>query len=249
MRRDYELEVDGLCVRAAYDDACVEGVLVPILQRWTRLRDERGSRVVAFLSAPPGTGKTTLAHMLEHLSHERKDVADVQVASLDGFHYHQSYLETHWADVGGVLTRLADVKGTLETFDLEGLLGKLTELRSEESSLWPAYSRSIHDVVDDALTVSSDVVLVEGNWLLSTEGAWEAVAGLADDTVFVSADAPDLRERLVARKQRGGLSREGAELWFERSDGPNIERLMSHHHEGRVKLRMTRDGGYVWDGA
>ena len=106
MRRDYELEVDGLCVRAAYDDACVEGVLVPILQRWTRLRDERGSRVVAFLSAPPGTGKTTLAHMLEHLSHERKDVADVQVASLDGFHYHQSYLETHWADVGGVLSKI-----------------------------------------------------------------------------------------------------------------------------------------------
>ena len=208
-----------------------------------------GSPQVFRLFGYAGTGKTTLAHMLEHLSHERKDVADVQVASLDGFHYHQSYLETHWADVGGVLTRLADVKGTLETFDLEGLLGKLTELRSEESSLWPAYSRSIHDVVDDALEVSGDVVLVEGNWLLSTEGAWEAVAGLADDTVFVSADAPDLRERLVSRKQRGGLSREGAELWFERSDGPNIERLMSHHHEGRVKLRMTRDGGYVWDRA
>jgi len=245
MRREYELEVDGVPARAVYDDECVDGVLVPLLHRWTRMHAERGCRVVAFLCAPPGTGKTTLACMLEALSRERADVDAIQVASLDGFHLHQSELESRWAYVGGERTRLADVKGTLETFDLEGFLAKLGELRANESVSWPAYSRRIHDVVDDALLITGDVVLIEGNWLLSTEGAWEDVAGLADDTVFVSADSAELRERLVARKQRGGLSRAQAELWYERSDRRNVERLLSHHHAGEVRLRMTQDGGYV----
>ena len=37
MRREYVLEVDGVPVRAVYDDECVEGVLVPLLHRWTRM--------------------------------------------------------------------------------------------------------------------------------------------------------------------------------------------------------------------
>ena len=35
VRREYVLEVDGVPVRAVYDDECVEGVLVPLLHRWT----------------------------------------------------------------------------------------------------------------------------------------------------------------------------------------------------------------------
>lgn len=245
MRREYVLEVDGVPVRAVYDDECVEGVLVPLLHRWTCMRAERGRRVVAFLCAPPGTGKTTLACMLEALSRERAGVCGIQVASLDGFHLHQSELESRWACVEGRRTRLADVKGTLETFDLDGLLAKLEELRAGGPVSWPAYSRRIHDVVDDALSITGDIVLVEGNWLLSTEGAWEGVARLADDTVFVSADPSELRERLVARKQRGGASRAEAELWYEKSDGRNVERLLSHHHAGDVRLCMTQDGGYA----
>ena len=114
MRRDYELEVDGLRVRAAYDDTCVEGVLVPILQRWTSLRDERGGRVVAFLSAPPGTGKTTLAHMLERLSHERTDVADVQVVAVNDLAFSRARLEAALDDAAAagepmsLLVRQAD---------------------------------------------------------------------------------------------------------------------------------------------
>lgn len=245
MRREYVLEADGVPARAVYDDECVDGVLVPLLHRWTRMHVERGCRVVVFLSAPPGTGKTTLACMLEALSRERADVCAIQVASLDGFHLHQSELESRWAYVEGKRMRLADVKGTLETFDLDGLLAKLGELRVDKSVSWPAYSRRIHDVVDDALSITGDVVLVEGNWLLSTEGAWEGVASLADDTVFVSADPAELRERLVTRKQRGGASRAEAELWYEKSDRRNVERLLSHHHAGDVRLRMTQDGGYV----
>ncbi len=160
MRREYVLEVDGVPVRAVYDDECVEGVLVPLLHRWTCMRAERGRRVVAFLCAPPGTGKTTLACMLEALSRERAGVCGIQVASLDGFHLHQSELESRWACVEGRRTRLADVKGTLETFDLDGLLAKLEELRAGGPVSWPAYSRCIHDVVELAEALDDGHVLL-----------------------------------------------------------------------------------------
>ena len=64
-------------------------------------KKKAGRRILVFLSAPPGTGKTTLVQFLEYLSEQEADAEPIQAIGLDGFHYHRQYILTHEACVGG----------------------------------------------------------------------------------------------------------------------------------------------------
>lgn len=240
----FELVVDGVGTRATYTRATVDGVLEPLVSRWDALwREGEGRRVVVFLAAPPGAGKSTLAHVLEKLSSGHGKDWRLQALPLDGFHYHQEFLESHRCVVEGHEVSMRDVKGTLETFDYQRFSGKLDELRCGGGVLWPVYDRKIHDVVEDALKVTEPVVLIEGNWLLSTESPWDGASSRADDTVFLSADESMLHERLVARKMRGGLSADEAERWYVRTDGMNVRRVMGHRQRAAVELSLVNNQG------
>ena len=65
-------------------------------------------------------------------------------------------------------TAMKEVKGCPETFDIEKLKNKIAQLKKEDTK-WPVYDRTIHDVIEDAVTVERQIVLVEGNWLLLNE--------------------------------------------------------------------------------
>ena len=73
--------------------------------------------------------------------------------------------------------------------------------------------------------MTGDVLLVEGNWLLLDAPGWNEARTLCDCTIALRAPEPVLRERLLARKMRGGLSRAEAETWYARVDGPNVARF------------------------
>ena len=139
---------------------------------------------------------------------------------------------------------MKQVKGAPETYDVEKLIRTLQAMR-RGNVLWPLYDRNLHDVVEDAIEVSAGIVLVEGNWLLSSEGAWAAVAEMCDDSIFIEADPDHLRGRLIARKMRGGLTLEAAEEFYERSDRVNILRLMANHREAGERWIMNADGMFV----
>lgn len=243
MRREYCFAVNGFPVTASYEDGTVETLFLPLLHRWTQMQRERGGRLLVFLSAPPGVGKTTTAQFLEHLSRETADVEAIQAVGLDGFHYHADYIAAHTVTVDGREVPMAQVKGAPETYDVPKLTATLTALR-ERDVIWPIYDRNLHDVVEDGVRVSAAIVLVEGNWMLSNEGAWEDVAAMCDDSIFIEAAPDSLRARLIARKVRGGLTYEAAEAFYERSDRVNILRLLAHHREARVRWQMTADGEY-----
>ena len=55
-----------------------------------------------------------MKRMLEALSRERADVCTIQVASLDGFHLHQSELESRWAWMSSASARSACAASNLE---------------------------------------------------------------------------------------------------------------------------------------
>ena len=58
---------------------------------------------------------------------------------------------------------------------------------------------------------------------------------MADYRIFIGAEESELRERLISRKAKGGITREAAEAHYERSDGPNVRRVLEHvcpHEEG-----------------
>ena len=67
---------------------------------------------------------------------------------------------------------------------------------------------------------------------------------MSDDSLFIEAQAEHLRERLIARKMRGGLSYEDALDYCDRVDRANVRRLMAHHHTARECWVMGEDGGY-----
>lgn len=245
MKREYSFHVNGFETQAVYEDENIENLFLPLLKKWTDLKKEKGDRVLIFLSAPPGVGKTTVSQFLQYLSEQREELDEIQAIGLDGFHFHQAYILSHTAVIDGEAVPMKDVKGCPETFDIDKLRVKLKELVKGDVK-WPIYDRNLHDVVEDAVTVTKDIVLLEGNWLLSTEGPWKEIAASCDDSIFIQADEELLRERLIQRKIKGGLSKAAAESYYENSDRKNVNRLLRNHHPGNTNLRMQQDGSYIF---
>ena len=244
MKREYQYKVNGLETTVVYDDRTVEEIFLPLLRKWTKLQQKLKRRVIVFLSAPPGVGKTTTAQFLEYLSGRETDIEEIQAVGLDGFHYHQDYILTHEVCIDGKKTAMKEVKGCPETFDIEKLKNKIAQLKKEDTK-WPVYDRTIHDVIEDAVTVERQIVLVEGNWLLLKEAPWDGLTAECDDSVFIAADEKFLQERLIQRKVMGGLTREEAEAFYRKSDCRNIRRLMNSHCQAGETLIMEADGTYI----
>jgi pantothenate kinase len=87
-------------------------------------------------------------------------------------------------------------------------------------------------------------VIVEGNWLLRDDERWRALAAFCDYSLFIRAPANALRTRLVGRKLAGGLSRADAEAFYERTDGPNVRRVLEDSRPGDLMLEMLESGEY-----
>ena len=202
------------------------------------------ARTIVFLAAPPGAGKSTLAAVLERLAQSQPGMPRVQAVGMDGFHHTNAHLDRHTLDCpDGKPVSLRSIKGAPETFDVEGLARALHETRvSSDPVQWPAYSRVAHDVVADGPIVSAPIVIVEGNYLLFDESPWRDLAELCDLSIFVEAGEAMLRERLVARKVRGGLSRTEAERFFEQSDGKNARRVLAHRCPADITITLDSSG-------
>ena len=231
------LNVNGFPVEARYDDAAMEGILLPLLRALSARAAQARRRVVTFIAAPPGAGKSTLAAFLEALSREAEGCLPAQALGLDGFHYPNEYLARHFIPQGGASVPLSEIKGAPETFDTAALAAALGRAREGEA-LWPYYDRRLHEPVPDAIPVAAEVLLVEGNWLLLDRPPWRTLP--RDMSVFIGADEPELRERLIARKIRGGLSPEAARDFYARSDGPNVRLCLAHSLPADLRLRLSR---------
>lgn len=242
---EFHETINGHEVHATYTDESVEQIFVPLLQHLTRLQQHKGSRVLAMLAAPPATGKSTLVAFLEHLSRTTPGVCPVQAIGMDGFHRRQEYLDTHLMEREGVQVPMARYKGAPETFDLKLMQAALESVASGESCGWPVYDRTIHDPLDDAIRVTGDIVLVEGNYLLLDEPGWRSLSALANYTVFIEADPALLRERLVNRKAKGTTSLAEAEAHVARSDLRNVQTVLEHSLPADLTLRLMPNGSYV----
>ncbi len=245
MKREYKYTVNGFETTAVYEDDTVEQIFLPLLRKWSSLYQRLGRRVLIFLSAAPGVGKTTTAQFLEYLSKREPDIEEIQAIGLDGFHYHQDYILSHEVCVDGVMVPMKEVKGSPETYDIEKLRYKIKCLK-EGNTKWPIYDRTLHDVCEEAVEVEKQIVLLEGNWLLLKEAPWDTMIRECDDSLFISAEETFLRERLIQRKMKGGLTAEEAEEFYKKSDGKNVRRIMGAHWQAGQTLRMQQDGTYVW---
>ncbi|MDR9891458.1 nucleoside/nucleotide kinase family protein [Pseudenterobacter timonensis] len=229
------LTVNGLHVEAHYQDDEIENVHKPLLRQLAKIHSAHPERrTIVFLSAPPGTGKSTLTTFWEYLSRQEPGLPELQTLPMDGFHHYNAWLDAH---------HLRAYKGAPETFDVEKLARALRQVREGEAA-WPQYDRQKHDPVEEAIQVTAPVVIVEGNWLLRDDERWRSLAEFCDYSLFIRAPHDALRERLVARKLAGGLSQADAEAFYARTDGPNVRRVLENSLPADLTLEMLPSGEY-----
>lgn len=242
--KSYDMVVNGLPQRVRYNEETVQGLFLPLLQKLTALQRREMRRIIAFLAAPPATGKSTLLQFLEQLSREREGIREIQALGMDGFHYPNKYLEEHFLDRAGERISLKSIKGAPETFDAQGLREKIRAAKKGDVS-WPVYDRKIHDVLFDALAVTGDILLLEGNWLLLDEPEWRELHCLADYTLCIQVAPELLKDRLIKRKIQGGLTESEAISFYEASDRRNVERLTGNTVPADEVWRMEEDGDFA----
>ena len=237
--KEYVLNINGFDIHATYSEERIRDIWKPLLTHIRKLHQEKKHRIIVFLAAPPAVGKSTLVAFLEMLSKE-DNKEDIQCIGLDGFHYPQRYIATHSINRNGIQVPMKDVKGCPETFDIDSIKHKLACMRHEDV-YWPIYDRNLHDVVPDQIHVHKNIVLIEGNWLLLKDEKWNALSTFCDYSIRISADPNVLKDRLIARKVRGGLSREEACVFYEKSEQINVMRALQDSKKADLCLRLTQD--------
>lgn len=242
--KEYLFKVNGFEMTAIYNEDTIQKVFLPLLKQLQQLQKEKKRRIIVFMAAPPAVGKTTLCEFLEHLSKQDQELTDIQSLGLDGFHYHSDYINSHDAVVLGEKVPMKQVKGCPETYDTEKLRQKLEKIKTEDI-LWPIYDRNLHDVVEDQIKVEKNIILIEGNWLLLKEEPWKTMQQYADYKILILAEEEMLKERLISRKEKGGLSREEAVAWYQNSDSKNVKRVLKDSLKGDLLLKVEEDNDYI----
>ncbi|MBO5650975.1 MAG: nucleoside/nucleotide kinase family protein [Selenomonas sp.] len=245
--RTCRLMINGLAHKVQYNQATIDNLFLPFLRRMSKMQQTLGRRMIIFLAAPPGVGKSTLTLMLERLSNTDEELVPLQALGLDGFHYPNTYLNTHSVEREGKLIPMSSIKGSPETFSVDKLIGKLTDIRKNDVR-WPIYDRSIHDIVEEIVTVRKNLIILEGNWLLIGEDRWQNVRSFADYSLFISAEPADLKERLIRRKMAGGSTMEAAKKFYQKSDKLNVERCLKKSWPADETWHMLPDGDYQLKG-
>lgn len=237
------LNVSGFESEAVFPDKDIEQIHKPLVEKFTKLFQQKNERIIIFLAAPPGSGKSTLAAFWEYLSNTESNVEPLQVLPFDGFHFPNEILDSNYTTRNGEQIPLRSIKGAFETFNLTSLIDKLKQLKVKDPK-WPYYDRNLHDPIDDAIAVDKEIVVIEGNYLLLDEPVWNGLHKLADFTVFIDTDPKFLEERLVGRKVRGGTSFEDAKVFYEKSDSQNVDIVLNHSISADLTLYMNQDGSF-----
>lgn len=240
----YQVAINGIEVKAQYTEQAVNTIFLPLLKELTNRQKQKGKRILAMMAAPPGAGKSTLAGFLEKLSHDRPELSGVQAIGMDGFHRRQEYLLSHdtWRD--GKRFPMVEIKGAPVTFDLERLTDRVKKIAAGETCGWPVYDRLLHNPVENALKVDSDIVLLEGNYLLLDEEGWRDLPSLADYTIFLSANEDMLRTRLIERKIKTGVEEAAAVRFVDFSDMPNVRVCLENSLPAMLPLRIDAEGDF-----
>ncbi len=242
--KEYLFKVNGFEMTAIYNEDTIQKVFLPLLKQLQQLQKEKKERIIVFMAAPPAVGKTTLCEFLEYLSKQDQELTNIQALGLDGFHYHSDYINSHDAIVLGEKVPMKQVKGCPETYDTEKLRQKLEKIKTEDI-LWPIYDRNLHDVVEDQIKVTKDIILIEGNWLLLKQEPWKSMQQYADYKILILAEEDMLKERLISRKEKGGLTRAEAEEWYKNSDSKNVIRVLKDSLKGDLLLKVEEDNDYI----
>ena len=174
-------------------------------------------RILIGIVGKPGAGKSTLVDTIKI----QFPSDEVSIISQDGYHLSNEILN----DIGA-----RDRKGAPDTFDQKRFIKLLQQVKSaSEDVLFPIFHREIEASIEDEGVVPSTarVVVVEGNYLLSTEFGWDEVAELLDHSFYIEIDDEIRLQRLIERHVRYGKSVKEAKDWAMGTDEVNAKFIES----------------------
>lgn len=196
------------------------------------MESRSGRRIAIGIAGGPGSGKSTLAAELVTMLNAVHP-GSAALVPMDGFHMKHAKLEA----MGQV-----DYKGAPHTFEGADFVSFLHHLKAATAPVsGPGYSRKIEDTVDDAFTVAGDVrvLVVEGNYLLLTEGPWAGVKPLLDYAVFIDVTRELVAARLLRRHGEEGLfTEERNRAHIARNDLPNYDLVRLSQDRADVVISM-----------
>lgn len=222
MKFPTEINVTGQKVDISDLTKAQKEYLVRFKDRLIEVYGEVGKdRVVISLSGISGTTKTSTAEIIKALfASEDKDF-EFYIAGLDAFHFTNDYLEEK---------QLKKVKGRFDTYDIASLKRTLAEFKRGEATIFPKYSREIHNPVEGGFctTDGGALLLIEGLWFLRDDQAWEDVREHIDYNFLIEADESVTKAATVARHVKGGRSQKEAEDFYEASDHQNTLEILKN---------------------
>lgn len=192
----------------------------------------RGQRIAIGIAGGPGVGKSTLAAELVTLL-DAVHPGRAALVPMDGFHIKHAKLEA----MGQV-----DFKGAPHTFEGAEFVSFLHHLKHATGAVsGPGYSRKIEDTVENAFTVQPEarILVVEGNYLLLTQGPWAGVKALLDYTVFLSVPRDLVEARLLRRHAEEGLfTEERNRAHIARTDMPNFDLVSASRDRADIVIEL-----------
>lgn len=206
--------------------ASVEEIAGEVLNRAGNSR-----RFLVAIAGPPGAGKSTMAdNLADALKAKGESVA---VLPMDGFHMDNAILIER-----GLLAR----KGIPETFDVRGFLDIVRAVRpADQEVLVPVFDRSRELAIASARPIDPKdrFIIIEGNYLLFTQGKWAELDGIFDYTIMLAPPIEVLEERLWDRWRGYRLTEEEASARVYGNDLPNGRLILENRRPADVTLEIA----------
>ncbi|MBB3388890.1 pantothenate kinase [Rhizobium sp. BK275] len=188
-------------------------------------------RFLIAIAGPPGAGKSTMADKVASGLKAKGESA--AVLPMDGFHMDNAVLIER-----GLLAR----KGIPETFDVRGFLDIVRAVRpADQEVLVPVFDRSRELAIASARPIDPKdrFIIIEGNYLLFTQGKWAELDGIFDYTIMLAPPMEVLEERLWDRWRGYKLTEEEASAKVYGNDLPNGRLILENRRPADITLEIA----------